>query len=95
MTERKDERREETARANAQTEDTAEGTARQLINVFVNGQRRSLPHPAAVADLLAEMGLSSGVAVAVNQQVIPRSLWATTPLATDDLVEVIRAVQGG
>lgn len=37
----------------------------------------------------------SGIAVAVNQIVVPRSDWAATPLRSDDKIEIITAVQGG
>ncbi|TDD70249.1 sulfur carrier protein ThiS [Jiangella aurantiaca] len=37
----------------------------------------------------------SGIAVAVNQIVVPRSDWAATPLQPDDKIEIISAVQGG
>ncbi|MET0422950.1 MAG: sulfur carrier protein ThiS [Actinoplanes sp.] len=36
-----------------------------------------------------------GVAVAVNGTVVPRSTWATVPLADGDAVEVLTAAQGG
>lgn len=36
-----------------------------------------------------------GIAVAVNDRVVPRSAWATTYLAPDDRVEVLHAIAGG
>lgn len=36
-----------------------------------------------------------GIAVAVNQIVVPRTDWAATPLQPDDKIEIITAVQGG
>ncbi|PZF84483.1 sulfur carrier protein ThiS [Jiangella anatolica] len=36
-----------------------------------------------------------GIAVAVNQIVVPRTDWAATPLRPDDKIEIITAVQGG
>jgi sulfur carrier protein len=36
-----------------------------------------------------------GVAVAINGEVVPRSTWATVPLADGDAVEVLTATQGG
>ena len=46
----------------------------------------------AVAELTAA---PSGVAAAVNGEVVPRGLWAATPLRRGDQVEVVTAVQGG
>lgn len=37
----------------------------------------------------------SGVAVAINDTVVPRGEWATTTLDNGDRVEVLTAVQGG
>jgi len=39
--------------------------------------------------------MTSGVAVAVNGEVVSRSAWESTPLSESDLVEVLTAVQGG
>ena len=36
-----------------------------------------------------------GIAVAVNQEVVPRREWASTPLRPGDRIEIITAVQGG
>ena len=47
----------------------------------------------ALVELLTEA--RRGVAVAVNGTVVPRSTWATVPLADGDAVEVLTAAQGG
>ena len=36
-----------------------------------------------------------GFAIALNGAVVRRDLWAATPLADGDRVEIIRAMQGG
>ena len=36
-----------------------------------------------------------GVAVAVNEEVVPRGEWVSWRLADGDVVEVVTAVQGG
>ncbi len=38
---------------------------------------------------------TTGIAVAVNSEVVPRSQWAVTVLRDGDAVEVITAMQGG
>jgi sulfur carrier protein len=50
-----------------------------------------------VAALLAAKGLAGakGLAVAVNEVVVPRSSWAGTVLRAGDEVEIVRAVGGG
>lgn len=49
-----------------------------------------------VAQLLEEKGIAAdGTAVAVADQVVPRSQWETTPLNEGATVEILTAVQGG
>lgn len=45
----------------------------------------------------AELGVSGpqGFAIALNGEVVRRTDWAQTPLASGDQVEIIRAFQGG
>ena len=38
---------------------------------------------------------SKGIAVALNNQVIPKSIWASTPLVHLDSILIISATQGG
>lgn len=51
-----------------------------------------------VADLLSErLGSASpdGVAVAVDGEVVPRSVWSAPLLAEGAVVDIVTAVQGG
>ncbi|MEM5984852.1 sulfur carrier protein ThiS [Corynebacterium hesseae] len=63
--------------------------------LILNGQ----PYDTAadtVAQLLKEKDIApDGTAVAVAEQVIPRSQWDTTPLNEGAAVEILTAVQGG
>ena len=47
------------------------------MTVFVNDQPRALAAGAKLADLLRELGLAErkGVAIAINDEVAPRSTW--------------------
>jgi sulfur carrier protein len=67
--------------------------------IIVNGQPRPLATGATVASVVAELtgavAAVAGVAVAVNDQVVPRGAWAATALGEGDRVEVLTAVQGG
>ncbi|MGI9120283.1 MAG: sulfur carrier protein ThiS [Acidimicrobiales bacterium] len=66
------------------------------MNVVVNGEARSVAERASVDDLARALGASAtGVAVAVNEEVVARSAWATTGLSDGDRVEVLGAMQGG
>ena len=65
-------------------------------NITVNGEPRSLPKTTTVAELLTVLELPpTGLAVAVNMDVIPRSEHDQYVIPSDARVEVIRAVGGG
>jgi sulfur carrier protein len=66
------------------------------VQVKLNGDARQLPDGASVAEAVAALTrLASGVAAAVNGDVVPRGAWSDTPLRDGDQVEVVTAVQGG
>jgi sulfur carrier protein len=67
------------------------------MTIHVNDQARVLNDGAKLADLLRELGLAErkGVAIAINDEVVPRSTWATRALAEGERILVIQATQGG
>lgn len=66
------------------------------VSVSVNGENREIPGGLTLDRLVATLTTApSGVAAAVNEIVVPRSLWPATPLDAGDRVEVLTAVQGG
>lgn len=66
------------------------------MRVTINGQEQELPDGATVAAAVARVtDAERGVAVAVNDEVVPRTAWSTTPVGDGDRVEVLTAVQGG
>jgi sulfur carrier protein len=66
------------------------------VNVTLNGELREVPPGTTVAQLVSQLtDAPTGVAAAVNGEVLPRRTWAGTPLADRDQVEVVTAVQGG
>ncbi|MET7294055.1 sulfur carrier protein ThiS [Streptomyces griseoloalbus] len=66
------------------------------VTVSVNGEPRTFA-PGTALDLVVRTltAAPSGVAAALNETVVPRARWTTTPLADGDRVEVLTAVQGG
>ena len=65
------------------------------LSVTVNGNRRAIAEP-ALAVLVDELtGGRPGVAVAVNDAVVPRADWDGFQLHENDRIEVLHAVQGG
>lgn len=66
------------------------------MTVTVNGEARHLEAGATVATVVAGLtSATSGVAVAVNETIVPRTTWEATALGDGDRVEVLTAVQGG
>jgi len=65
------------------------------MNLTVNGQPRTLPDGASVAELLADMDAKPPFAVAVNTSFVPAIRHAQHLLQPGDHVEVISPVTGG
>jgi sulfur carrier protein len=66
------------------------------VQLRLNGESHELPDGATIAQAVAELtAATSGVAAAVNGEVVPRGSWAVTPLRDGDQIEVVTAVQGG
>jgi sulfur carrier protein len=71
------------------------------MHLFVNGEDTQTAVDSTVADLVASLvetardGQRGGIAVAVNETVVPRAAWDATKLAPGDRVEILTAVQGG
>ncbi|MGW5021093.1 sulfur carrier protein ThiS [Streptomyces cacaoi] len=77
------------------TSPTSQDGAAQVA-VSVNGSHREVPAGTSLDHLVAAFTHApSGVAAAVNEDVVPRGRWAATPLAEGDRVEILTAVQGG
>jgi sulfur carrier protein len=74
------------------------GQAAESDQVLVNGEHHPLPPQHRLRRLLDTLGISAqatGVAVAVNGEVVPRAEWDSRTLSAGDEVEVVRAVPGG
>jgi len=67
------------------------------MNIRVNDQPRYVALGATLLDLLRDLALAErkGVAVAINDTVVPRAAWRDHALAESDRVLVIQATQGG
>jgi sulfur carrier protein len=66
------------------------------VKAKVNGLERELADGSTVATVLALLDAPpSGVAVAVDGEVVPRAAWGTTAVPEGAAVEVLTAVQGG
>ena len=67
------------------------------MTVFVNDQVQDLPPQFTLIALLSQLSLDEqkGIAVAVNNKVIPKNNWNAHLLSEQDKVAIIRASQGG
>lgn len=66
------------------------------MQVVVNGQAREIADDATVASVVPSVTEApSGVAVAVNGDLVTRSQWSATSLHEADQLEVLTATQGG
>lgn len=67
------------------------------MQIFVNEEPREFSGPLSISGLLEATNVLSltGIAVAVNNEVIKKDQWDDSPLAENDRVLVIKATQGG
>ncbi len=66
-------------------------------SITVNGAPRPFKG-LSLSVLIAEAGIAPdrrGIAVAVNDAVVPRAAWARTILRPGDVVEIVQPLQGG
>jgi len=68
-----------------------------MTRLKINGVEEEVA-AATVAQLLAARGIDPSarfLAVAVNGAVVRRAEWPSAPLNADDVVEIVRPLQGG
>lgn len=66
------------------------------MNISVNGEGREVGPGTGLDTVVRSVTTAaSGVAAALNETVVPRGQWPSTPLSEGDRVEVLTAVQGG
>ena len=66
------------------------------MHLTVNGVPRTIDRPLTVADLVRELALEGKrIAVERNGEIVPRSRYAQTSIASGDRLEIVGAVGGG
>jgi sulfur carrier protein len=67
------------------------------MNIYVNNKLTEVPVQASVAAALDSLNLISqkGIAVAINNNVVPKAEWGSYVLNDEDKVTLIKATQGG
>ena len=67
-----------------------------MITVNVNNQNYSFKEPVKLHELLEQLNIqSSGIAIAINNEIISKPQWEHTLVEEGSNVLVIRATQGG
>lgn len=70
--------------------------AEVALNIIINDEAFTLPATLTLAALLQQLSYpSSGVALAVNQHVVPRDRWADRYLQEGDELVIFQAIAGG
>lgn len=66
------------------------------MNITVNDERYSLDMPVTISQLLIELKQPSiGVALAINDIIIPRENWNTQMINKGDTILLFQAIAGG
>ena len=65
------------------------------MNVLLNGNAHSIETSCTVGELISMLELEGKFAVEINQNIIPRSEYASTQLNPDDMIEIVNAIGGG
>jgi len=69
-----------------------------MPKIFVNGQERVIDREITVMELLEIMDVKFrevGLAVAINEEVVPKSEYKTRKVREGDRVEIVQLVGGG
>lgn len=67
------------------------------MEISINQQRTEIPDNASVEELVSTFfsNTTKGMAIAINQAIIPKSEWPVRLLNPNDKVILIKATQGG
>jgi len=67
------------------------------MNIIINEKQYNIKDGASITKALKEVQIENlfGIAVAVNNVVIPKSVWENTILNSNDQLTIINAIFGG
>jgi thiamine biosynthesis protein ThiS len=67
-----------------------------IVELTINGDKREVNKSQNLAELVIELDIQApNFAIALNQQVVPRSKYDSTAIKDNDKVEIVHAVGGG
>ena len=66
------------------------------MQLQINGEVHEFTSPLSLASLVVQLGMKHDrVAIELNRNIVPRELWAETPLGEGDRLEIVHFVGGG
>jgi len=66
------------------------------MNITVNSNIQSIAHASTISSMVNQLNIEPrGIAVALNNTVIPQLNWNNTTLKENDTIIIIKATQGG
>lgn len=67
------------------------------MDIFINNEKTEVLPGQTLTDLLIDLNIATpkGIAIAINNNVIPKTGWENHHLQEQDRVTIIRATQGG
>ena len=66
------------------------------MTINVNHHPKHIKNNATVQELIEELSIkATGIAIAINNQVVQKDIWHLQPLQENDQVTIIQATQGG
>lgn len=67
-----------------------------MVEVILNGERRSVPADLSIGQLLGHLSISADrVAVERNRALVPREAWEQVRVESGDELEIVHFVGGG
>jgi len=66
------------------------------MNIYVNGETKTVPEGFTAEQLVESLALTGRrLAMEVNQEIVPRSTFASHVFHPNDAIEIVHAVGGG
>lgn len=67
------------------------------MKLFINNELTEFPEIQTVTELMEKVtiGNTRGLAIAINNEVIPKKQWECQTIKENDKITIIRATQGG
>jgi sulfur carrier protein len=67
-----------------------------MIQISINNNSQAVASGTSISDLLLEISQQeNGIAIAINNIVIPKANWTNHQLKSNDNILIIKATQGG